>query len=399
MDSNLKKQGRLSFEEFEALVNSKSIHTVLVCLVDACGRLSGSHRFHAKRLIKDGNFTPLSLGGCNVSFNLDGNPVFNALLNAENGSGNKLCLIDVSSLSYSWMPGEAIAFYELYYPNTKQPLIHCPRTFLKKIVSDYSAENIVVKAGSEMEFYMFDRTKATNNKYDITMNDCDFLWKAHSYCDTRLSNRLEPVLKQIRDTCENVGVMVEASQIEFGPGQMEFQLLYDDVLVMCDSQIKFRDIVRTVAYNNNMHATFMSKIQKEIPGNGCHFHISLWDKGSNTNIFNGEDFEVEEGIKASNTLLYFVGGLVKYTKEVFPMLAQFVNSYKRFKPMSFAPVNFETWGYDNRFATFRVVGSGPSLRVEVRIAGGDVNPYWGYGAVLACGLRGIKEKLLPPEIR
>jgi glutamine synthetase len=398
MDTSLKKEGRLTFDELQALVKSGHVHTVLLCLVDYCGRLSGSHRFPAKGLLKEGKFPSLSIAGCNVSFNLDGNPVFNTILNSETGSGNKLCLVDVSSLSFSWLPGEAIAFYELYNTKTSQALIQCPRTFLKKIVADYATENIVVKAGSEMEFYLLERIKG-GNKYDITVKDCEFLWKAHSYCDTRLSNRLEPVLKQIRDTCETVGVVVEASQVEFGPGQIEFQLLYEEVLGMCDSQIKFRDIVRTVAYNNNMHATFMSKMQNDIPGNGCHFHISLWDKNTNANIFDGEDFEVDEGIKASNTLLYFIGGLIKYLKEVFPMLAQYVNSYKRFKPMSFAPVNFETWGYDNRFATFRVVGSGPSLRVEVRIAGGDVNPYWGYGAVLACGLRGIKEKLLPPEIR
>lgn len=390
--------GRLSYKELERLVSEGVIHTVHICIVDYCGRLSGSHRFVAKNFIAAGENSPFSITGSNLCFGLDGNPVYNSFLNLESGTRNKIAITDSDSISLSWFEGEAFAIYDFYDPITKSPVVCCPRVLLKKFISDYSSENLVIKAASEMEFYLLERV-SSENKYDISIRDCKMLWTNTSYCDSRLSNRIEPVLRDIRETCVKAGINVEASQVEYGPGQIEFQICYEEVLKMCDSQIKFREIVRSVAYNHKLHATFMSKIWKDFPGNGCHFHISLWDKISDKNVFDGNDFEVHPGVKASNYLLYFIGGLTKYTKEIFPMLAQYVNSYKRFKPMAFAPINFDVWGYDNRYATFRVVGTGPSLRVEVRIAGGDVNPYLGYSGVLACGLRGIKEKLLPPEIR
>ncbi len=109
---------------------------------------------------------------------------------------------------------------------------------MKKINDGYAAENLEAKAASEKEFYIVDKINNDKN-YELKFQDCKILWNRESYCETRLSNRLEPILKDIRDTCLKAGVDVEASQVEFGPGQIEFQLFYDDSLRMSNSQIKF----------------------------------------------------------------------------------------------------------------------------------------------------------------
>jgi len=128
----------------------------------------------------------------------------------------------------------------------------------------------------------------------------------------------------------------------------------------------------------------------EREGNSCHIHLSLREPDG-TPVFAGTR---PHGF--SEVFEHFLAGQLAYGRELALFLAPNINSYKRFVEGSFAPTAM-LWGLDNRTCAFRVVGHGPSLRVECRIPGGDVNPYLALAALVAAGLRGVEESLALPE--
>lgn len=185
--------------------------------------------------------------------------------------------------------------------------------------------------------------------------------------------------------------------MEFCPDQHEFRVHYSDVLEQADRTILFKLAFKHLCFEKGYVASFMAKLS-QTQNSGCHFHISLHDIQTKLSLFLGNDYAVHPGISCSHLMRYFIGGIIKYTRDVFPFYAPFINSYKRFTNESFAPTSIAFWAYDNRTSPIRIVGKGQNLRIEVRYAGADINPYLSYSALLATGLRGIQDKIEPPEI-
>ena len=127
---------------------------------------------------------------------------------------------------------------------------------------------------------------------------------------------------------------------------------------------------------------------RDLAGNSCHVHTSLWDKEAGKPVFLND--ALNGGM--SDIFCSFLAGQLALAREMTYFLAPFVNSYKRFQSGTFAPTK-AVWSRDNRTAGFRVVGMGPSMRVECRIPGADVNPYLAFAALLAAGLYGIEKDL------
>jgi glutamine synthetase len=148
---------------------------------------------------------------------------------------------------------------------------------------------------------------------------------------------------------------------------------------MADDHVVYRNGAKELAFLHGKALTFMPKFD-EREGNSCHIHLSLWQDGSS--LFNADDGGM------SPLFRQFVAGLVRHTRELTLLLAPNVNSYKRFVRGSFAPTAL-VWGHDNRTCALRIVGHGQGMRVESRVAGGDVNPYLAFAALLAAGLAGI----------
>jgi glutamine synthetase len=132
----------------------------------------------------------------------------------------------------------------------------------------------------------------------------------------------------------------------------------------------------------------MAKPDAKQPGSSCHIHLSLESAG--VNAFSGEDAE------PSDLFRWFLGGWMRHVPELMVFYASTINAYKRYQDASWAPTSI-AWSRDNRTAGFRIVGTGPSLRIECRVPGGDVNPYLAYAAALASGLDGIENCIEPPE--
>ncbi len=157
---------------------------------------------------------------------------------------------------------------------------------------------------------------------------------------------------------------------------------------MADRHTVMKHAMKELAEAQGVSVTFMAKPTTEEAGSSSHLHLSLWDADARTNVF-------DPGSGRSDVFRWFLGGWMAGAADFMAFYAPTVNSYKRYVDGSWAPTRI-AWSEDNRTAGFRVVGDGPSLRVECRIPGADCNPYLAYAAALASGLRGIEERIEPP---
>jgi glutamine synthetase len=162
---------------------------------------------------------------------------------------------------------------------------------------------------------------------------------------------------------------------------------------MSDRHVVFKQCFKEVSDSLGVSVTFMAKPDAGQAGSSCHLHLSLWQDGQNAMAGKSKLGPV----LCSDTFRWFLGGWIAHVPEFMVFYAPTVNSYKRFRAGSWAPTRL-AWCYDNRTASFRVVGAGPSLRIECRIPGADCNPYLAIAAAIASGLDGIARKTEPPPI-
>jgi glutamine synthetase len=189
---------------------------------------------------------------------------------------------------------------------------------------------------------------------------------------------------------EGAGLYVESAKGECNLGQHEIAFRYADALTTCDNHSIYKTGAKEIAAQEGMSLTFMAKWD-EREGNSCHIHLSVRSAEGDPVMAGDRDHGF------SPLMEHFLAGLLAATRELTYFLAPNINSYKRYVEGSFAPTAV-AWGRDNRTCALRVVGHGPSLRVEHRVPGGDVNPYLGVAALIAAGLYGIEHELpLEPE--
>ena len=194
---------------------------------------------------------------------------------------------------------------------------------------------------------------------------------------------------------ESMGISVEFSHHEGAPGQNEIDLRYADALTTADNIVTFRTVVKEVALEQGIFASFMPKPFADHPGSGMHTHISLFE--GDTNAFH----EPGAPYQLSKTGRQFIAGLLEHGAEITAVTNQWVNSYKRLRGGGEAP-SYLTWGHNNRSALVRVPmykpHKGQSSRIELRSIDPACNPYLAFAVILAAGLKGIEEGYeLPPE--
>ncbi|HTW97747.1 MAG TPA: glutamine synthetase, partial [Acidimicrobiales bacterium] len=194
---------------------------------------------------------------------------------------------------------------------------------------------------------------------------------------------------------ESMGISVEFSHHEGAPGQQEIDLRYTDALTMADTVMTVRLVVKEIAQERGVHATFMPKPLAGVQGSGMHTHFSLFAEGVNA-FYDASD---ERGL--SKVAKQFIAGLLEHAGEITAVTNQWVNSYKRLVAGYEAPVNV-SWAYNNRSALVRLPivkrGKTESTRVEYRAPDPACNPYLTFAVILAAGLRGIEKGYeLPPE--
>jgi glutamine synthetase len=190
------------------------------------------------------------------------------------------------------------------------------------------------------------------------------------------------------EALESMGISVEYSHHEAAPGQQEIDLRYADALSMADNVMTFRYVIKEIALNEGVRATFMPKPFGEHPGSAMHTHMSLFE--GEVNAFHSPD----DPLQLSDTGKSFIAGILEHASEISAVTNQWVNSYKRLVHGGEAPTA-ASWGAANRSALVRVPMYSPhktsSRRVEVRSPDSACNPYLSFAVLLAAGLRGVEK--------
>jgi glutamine synthetase len=204
-------------------------------------------------------------------------------------------------------------------------------------------------------------------------------------------NEFDPIFEDVYDWCDAQALDVDTLTHEAGAAQMEINFNHGEPLDLADQVFLFKRTLRQAALKHGIYATFMAKPMQGEPGSSMHVHMSLYDGANGRNLFSTEDGG------NSPMFLHFIGGLQKFLPAAMPLLAPNVNSYRRLRRYSTAPINVH-WGVENRTVGLRVPMSGAeSRRIENRVAGADANPYLAIAASLACGFIGMVEGIEPTE--
>jgi glutamine synthetase len=277
----------------------------------------------------------------------------------------------------AWVTGDVIM--------DKAPIAHAPRNLLKRLVA--RAENLgyVMKTGVEAEFFLLNKVgDRVADSRDVQAKPC---------YDQIALMRNYGVIGQICNAMEAMGWKPYQNDHEDGNGQFEMNWLYSDALTTADRHVLFKIMVRTVAEKNDLRATFMPKPFREFTGNGCHVHVSMWDKVGKRNLF--ESASDEMGL--SELAYHFMGGVLHHAKALSALTNPTVNSYKRLNATT--TLSGATWSPNrvsytgnNRTHMVRIPDGG---RFEFRLADGSANPYLLQAGLLAAGLHGIEAKLAP----
>ena len=375
----------LTLDALRAAVTDGSIDTVVLAITDMQGRLQGK-RLDAQYFLD----VVLEHGteGCNylLAVDVDMNTVGGYDISSwERGYGDFEMTPDLMTLRrVPWQPGTALLLADVAWLDHKE-VRQSPRQVLKRQLDRLAEHGWRAYVGTELEFLVFEDSfeqawdKGYQNLTPANRYNVDY-----SILGT---SRVDGLLRAIRLGMRDAGMQVESAKGECNPGQHEIAFRFTDALTTCDNHVIYKTGAKEIAAQQGSSLTFMAKFNQR-EGNSCHIHLSLRDEQGRP-VFAGDR---DGGL--SLTFERFMAGLLAGLRELTPMFAPNINSYKRYQHGSFAPTAV-AWGYDNRTCAIRVIGKGPSLRLENRMPGGDVNPYLAVAAMVAAGLYGIERELDP----
>ncbi|HET7760701.1 MAG TPA: glutamine synthetase family protein [Gaiellaceae bacterium] len=372
----------LTIEELTEQVERGEIDTVVTAFTDMQGRLLGK-REHAEFFLEES--AQSGVEGCNylLALDMEMDPQAGyAMASWDQGYGDFVLTPDLSTLrGIPWLEGTALVLCDVGWEDGS-PVVASPRQVLRTQVERARALGYEPMMGSELEFYLLRESyeEAHAKHYRELTPSVPYILDYHILATTFD----EPLIREIRLAMAGAGIRIESSKGEAWPGQQEINLRYADALTMADSHTVYKNGAKEIAHQNGCSITFMAKPDHGWIGSSCHIHSSLWRDGANA--FEGE----------SEVFRRYLAGWIACLRELALFLAPTINSYKRYTAGSWAPTTL-AWGHDNRTCGFRIVGHGPSKRVETRIPGGDVNPYLAFAALIAAGIHGIEQELELPE--
>jgi glutamine synthetase len=378
------RQGTLTLAQLRESVSRGDIETVVVAFTDHYGRLMGK-RYAADMFVED--TAAHGTHGCNylLTTDMEMEPVPGyRFASWELGYGDFHLVPDLATLVRAgWLEKSALVLCDV-------KATVAPRSILRRQLDAAHESGFTTMAASELEYYLFQDSyrKAVEADYRGLQPAG---WYLEDY-NILQGTRTETFTAAVRRHLKESGVPVESSKGEWGLGQHELNIRYAETMQMADRTVIFKQCLKETADRMGISLTFMAKFAQDRAGSSCHIHLSLWRDGSNA--FAGDSSFGP--VKCSDVFRWFLGGWIAHTPDVMVFYAPTINSYKRFVDASWAPTRL-AWSYDNRTAGFRVVGEGPSLRIECRIPGADCNPYLAFAASLASGLDGVRNRIEPPE--
>lgn len=276
-------------------------------------------------------------------------------------------------------PATARMFCDISMPDGS-PSYADPRHVLKRTLGVAADKGFTFYTHPEIEFYLFkDSPVAGADPVPVDRS---------GYFDHTAQSRGSDFRREAISMLEAMGISVEFSHHEGGPGQQEIDLRYADALSTADNIMTFRTVVREVALSQGIWASFMPKPFTTHPGSGMHTHVSLFEGDRNAFFEAGAEYQL------SRTGRQFIAGILRHANEISCVTNQWVNSYKRLLGGGEAP-SYICWGHNNRSAMIRVPmykpNKGQSTRIELRTIDAASNPYLAFAVTLAAGMKGIEE--------
>lgn len=278
-------------------------------------------------------------------------------------------------------------FCDIATPDGK-PAAADPRNVLKRALDRAASLGFSFYVHPEIEFYLLKSTELGPDGLPQPVDNA-------GYFDNVPGGTAHDFRRRAVTMLEQLGISVEFSHHEGGPGQNEIDLRYADALSMADNVMTFKTVIKEVAIEQGVYATFMPKPFTNHPGSGMHTHFSLFQGDKNAFFDAGAQYHL------SNTARQFMAGILRHAPEITLVTNQFVNSYKRLWGGGEAP-SYVSWGHNNRSALIRIPLHKPekaqSTRIEYRAMDSAANPYLAYALLLGAGLKGIENSYeLPPE--
>jgi glutamine synthetase len=367
----------MTLDELRAEVNHGNVDTVLLALTDMQGRLQGK-RLTARHFLAE--VAEHGAEGCNYLLAVDVEmatvPGY-AMSSWERGYGDFVMRPDLSTLRpVPWQEGTVICLADVVWEDGSD-VVASPRQVLRAQLARLAERGWSANAGTELEFIVFrDTYEQAWHKGYRALEPANLYNVDYSLLGTA---RVEPLIRRIRNSMEAAGMLCEDSKGECNDGQHEINFRYADALRTADEHSIYKNGAKEIAALEGMALTFIAKYDQR-EGNSCHIHFSLADG-------EGALFHRDRTLFES-----FLAGQLAALRELTLLLAPNINSYKRYAAGTFAPTAV-AWGHDNRTCSLRVVGEGPSLRIENRVGGADLNPYMALSGIIAAGLHGVEEGL------
>ncbi len=378
--------------ELESFLNQHlDIEQFDVLLADLNGVLRGKRlpRSAMKKLYTDGLLLPRSL----FASDIEGDTVDETMLGIKSGDIDCTVWPIAGSLKVvPWADTPSAQVLGTMVDADGNTLTYTPRAVLSNTIEKFSTLGLTPIVAPELEFFLLDKNNDDHGRPQPPVSPVTGQREQATqvYGIAELDDYGE-FLQKVKDAAALQKIPTDTAIAEYGPGQFEINLYHsDDPLRACDHAIELKRLVKAVANKCGFQATFMPKPFFELSGNGFHMHISLYREG--VNVFsNGEEL-------GNDTLRYAIGGLGKLMNESMLIAAPGANSYRRFSPECYTPLQ-TSWGFNNRSVAMRIpAGPEQAKRVECRVAGADANPYL-YLAALLSGIHyGITEQIEPGPV-
>src|SRR6185312_4668708 len=330
-----RRRGLLTLEELRSAVGAGEIDTVVLAFTDMQGRLAGK-RLSAEFFLEE--VAEHYSEGCNylLAVDVDMNTVDGyAMSSWDRGYGDFVMVPDMSTLRrLPWHEGSVLVIADLTWLDG-EPVVASPRQILLRQTARLASRGWTAMAGTELEFVV--------------------------YVDSSIlgTSRIEPLLRRIRLDMAGAGLYVESAKGECNLGQHEIAFRYAEAVTTCDNHSIYKTGAKEIAAQDGNSITFMAKPNAR-EGNSCHIHLSLRGSSDGAPVMAGDG-----AYGLSKLGEHFLAGQLAAMRELALCYAPNINSYKRYVPGSFAPTSVR-WGVDNRTCALRLVGHGPSLRVENR---------------------------------
>jgi len=312
-------------------------------------------------------------------------------LGFDDGDADRICLPVASSLApVPWLGAEVAQMQVSMYEHDRRPFHGDPRHVLAGVLRHFSDLGLTPVVAVELEFYLVDRERTPEGFAQPPRQPLsgrrEFRTQINSMADL---SEYSALLAAIDAAARAQSLPAGTVLAEYGPGQFEVNLHHvPDALTACDHAIGLKRLVRGVALQHGMEATFMPKPYRDQAGSGAHLHVSLVD-GEGRNVF------AADAPAGSAELRHAIGGLAATIDATMAICAPTANSYRRFQPEAYVPLN-PSWAINNRGVAFRIPHGPPaSRRVEHRVAGADANPYLLAAIVLAGLHHGLTHRLDP----